>query len=191
MPDKRTVVKIGTNKTIYYCCFSLFLMNFSNLHIAFSCMAALKHNFDICWMKLNWLSISTPSNFTGLVVSISLFYIFNLCVVWFPFLLFIIIAWNVSGLAIMLLFLNQSIPNSDSFSSVWRRSFRFLQVTVMVLSFAKLYKSDFVSHKNKSVTKMLNRIGPTIDPCGTPESIVLKETRYTLLIFTLCFRWFK
>ena len=138
-------------------------MNFSNLHIAFSCMAALEHNFDICL----------------------------LCVLWFPLLLFIIIAWNLSGLAIMLLFLNQSIADSGSFSSVWRRSFRFLQVTVMVLSSAKLYKSDFVSHKNQSVTKMLNRIGPTIDPCGTPESIVLKETRYILLIFTLCFRWFK
>ena len=88
----------------------------------------------------------------------------------------------------MLLFLNQSIADSDSFSSVLRRSFRFLQVTVIVLLSAKLCKSDIVSHKSKSFTKTLNRIGPTIDPCGTPEILVLKETRYILLIFTLCFR---
>ena len=49
MPDKRTVVKTGVKKTVYNIdIFSLFPMNFSNLHIAFSCMAALEHNFDIC-----------------------------------------------------------------------------------------------------------------------------------------------
>ena len=78
----------------------------------------------------------------------------------------------------------QSTADSDSFSSVRRRSFRFLQVAAMVLSSAKLCKSDFVSHKNKSLIKMLNKIGPSIDPCGTPESMVLKKLNI-LLIFTL------
>ena len=156
---------------------SLFPMNFANPHIAFSCMAALEHKFDICWFKLSWLSISIPSNFTDLVVSISLLYIFNLCVFWFALLLFIIIAWNLSGLAIMLSFLNQSTADSDSFSSVRRRPFRFLQVT-------KLCESDFVSHKSKSFIKMLNRIGPSIEPCGTPKSIVLKKLDI-LLIFKI------
>ena len=81
-------------------------------------------------------------------------------------------------------------PDSDSFLSVRRRSFRFLQVTATVLSSAKLCESDFVSHKNKSFIKMLNRIGSSIDPCGTPESIVQKKIDI-LLIFTLCFRYFK
>ena len=36
-------------------------------------------------------------------------------------------------------------------------------------------------------TKMLNRIGPSIEPCGTPDSILLKKLDI-LLIFTLCFR---
>ena len=78
----------------------------------------------------------------------------------------------------------QSTADSDSFSGVRRRSFRFLQVAAMVLSSAKLCKSDFVSHKNKSLIKMLNKIGPSIHPCGTPESMVLKKLDM-LLIFTL------
>ena len=142
-------------------------MNFSNLHIAFSCMAALEHNFDICWLILSWLSISICSNFTDLVASISLFYI--LWVIWFSFLLFIIIAWNLSESAIILLFLNQSSTDSDSFSSVWRRLLqvivnycKLLQETEMVLPSAKLCKSDFVRHENKSFITMLNRIGPSI-----------------------------
>ena len=141
-------------------------------------------------MKLRWLSISIFSSFTDLVVSISWFYIFKLYGIWFSLLLFIIIAWNLSGLAIMLLFLNQSTADSDSFSSVRRRSFRFLQVTAMVLSSAKLCKSDFVSYKNKPFITMLSRIEPSIEPCGTPESIVLKKLDI-LLVFTLCFRCFK
>ena len=141
-------------------------------------------------MKLRWLSVSIFSSFTDLVVSISWFYIFKLYGIWFSLLLFIIIAWNLSGLAIMLLFLNQSTADSDSFSSVRRRSFRFLQVTAMVLSSAKLCKSDFVSYKNKPFITMLSRIEPSIEPCGTPESIVLKKLDI-LLVFTLCFRCFK
>ena len=70
----------------------------------------------------------------------------------------------------MLLFLSQSIANSDSFSSVWRRLFKFFQVTAMVLSSAKLSISDLVSHENKTL--------PSIERCGTPESIVLKKDIY-------------
>ena len=90
------------------------------------------------------------------VISILLLYIFNLCIIWFPLLLFIIIAWNLS--AILLLFLNQSTADSDSFPSVRRRSSRFLKVAVMVLTSAKLCKLDFVSHKNNSFRNILNRI---------------------------------
>ena len=75
MPDKKTVVKIGVDKTVYHFYFvlisSYFVMTFANLHIAFTYMAALEHNFDICLLKLSWLSISIPVNFTDLVVSIS------------------------------------------------------------------------------------------------------------------------
>ena len=43
MPDKRTLVKTGVNKTVIIAIFYLFPMNFANLHIAFSCMTALEH----------------------------------------------------------------------------------------------------------------------------------------------------
>ena len=89
----------------------------------------------------------------------------------------------------MFLVLSKSIADSDSFSSVRRRSFRSLQVTLMILSSAKLCNSDFVSHKNKSFIKTLNRNEPSIEPCGTPKSIALKKLDI-LLIFTLCFRFF-
>ena len=84
----------------------------------------------------------------------------------------------------MLLFLNQSTADSDSFSNVRRRSFRFLQLTAMVLSSAKLCKSDFVCYKNKSFIKMLNRIGPITEAHDTPDSLALKKLDI-LLIFTL------
>ena len=59
------------------------------------------------------------------------------------------------------------------------------QVTAMVLSSAKLCKSDFASHKNKSFIKMLHRIGPSIESCDTPERIALKKTRYIVTFYTL------
>ena len=39
-------------------------------------------------------------------------------------------------------------------------------------------RSDLVSHENKWFIKMLCSIGPSIERCGTPESIVLKKTIY-------------
>ena len=101
-----------------------------------------------------------------------------------------IIAWNLSGLAIVILYLNRSTADSNSFSSVWRRSFKLFEVTEMVLSSAKFCKSDSASHKNKSFIKILNRIGPITGPCGTPESVTLKQLDI-LLIFKLCFWGFK
>ena len=56
----------------------------------------------------------------------------------------------------------------------------------MVLSSAKLCKSYFFSHKNKSFTKLLNRIGPSIEPRDPPESMVLKKLDI-LLIFNFVF----
>ena len=53
---------------------------------------------------------------------------------------------RIGSKPIMLLLLNQSTADSDSFSSVRRRLFRFLQATATVLSSAKLCKSDFVCH---------------------------------------------
>ena len=64
----------------------------------------------------------------------------------------------------MLLFLNQIIADFDSFLSVWQRLVKLLQVTAMILSSAKLCKSEFFSHKNRSVNNIWKKIGPSIEP---------------------------
>ena len=152
-------------------------MNIAYLHVLFSYITALEHNFDLCWLKLRWLSISIPTNFKDLGFPIPLLYIFDLCVNWFSLLLFIITAWNLSRLTMALFFLNQSTADSGSCSRVWRRSFKLLHVTTATLLSVKCFKSDFVSHKKKSYIKMSKRIGPSIEPC---DVVHLKVPRHML-----------
>ena len=152
-------------------------MNIAYLQVLFSYIMALEHNFDLCWLKLRWLSISIPTKFKDLGFRIPLLYIFDLCVFWFSLLLFIIIAWNLSRLTIVLFFLNQSTADSGSCSRVWRRSFKLLHVITAILLSVKCFKSDFLSHKRKSYIKMSIRIGPSIEPC---DVVHLKVPRYML-----------
>ena len=56
-----------------------------------------------------------------------------------------------------------------------------------MLSSAKLQTSDFVMKKNKSFMKILKRIGPRIEPCGTPVLMSHHELKDEP-IFVLCFR---
>ena len=154
--------------------FSLFPTNFANLHIVFSWMTALEHNFDIWWLKLSWLSISIPSNFTDLIVSIS----------YYIFLILPSFIHNNSLKPIRIGY--HVIVLKPIYRWFWfffkctEESLRFLQVSAMVSSSAKLCKSDFVSYKNKSFIKILNRIGPSINPCGTPERYIVNF--HTLLL---------
>ena len=60
----------------------------------------------------------------------------------------------------------------------------------MVLSSAKLCRSEFFSHKNRFLRNILNKIGPSTEPCGTPDRIFSKRLEI-LLIDTFCFRSFK
>ena len=46
-------------------------------------------------------------------------------------------------------------------------------------------KLDIDSYKIKSFIKMLKRIRPSTEPCGTPESIAMKKTRYIVNFHTL------
>ena len=82
----------------------------------------------------------------------------------------------------ILLFLIQSTVDSNSFSKDWKGSFRFLKVTAMVLLSAKLCKSEFVSHMNKSFLKMLNRRGPSIESSGTPKKNVYESRTITFFL---------
>ena len=90
----------------------------------------------------------------------------------------------------MLLLLNQSKADSDSFSGVWQRLVKLLQVTAIVLLSAKLCRSKFFSHKSRSLRNILNKIGPSIEPCDTPDIIISKRLEI-LLIHTFCLRSFK
>ena len=53
-------------------------------------------------------------------------------------------------------------------------------VADIVLSSAKLKRSDNFNVESRSLRNILNNIGPSIDPCGTPESNVRKSLK-TLL----------
>ena len=57
----------------------------------------------------------------------------------------------------------------------------------MVLSSAKLCRSDFFSYKNLSLTNVLNTIRPSIEPCGLLDRIISKRLEM-LLTDTFCFR---
>ena len=59
-------------------------------------------------------------------------------------------------------------------------------VADIVLSSAKLKRSDNFNVESRSLRNILNNIGPSIDPCGTPDSNVRKSLK-TLLTFTFCF----
>ena len=61
VPHKRAVIEIGIYKTgIYTTSNSFWLMYFFSLNIAFSCMDALSHSFEIWSSNDNRLSIVIP-----------------------------------------------------------------------------------------------------------------------------------
>ena len=63
-------------------------------------------------------------------------------------------------------------------------------MAVKVLSSAKLCKSDFSMHRNKSLRNISKMIGPYIEPCGTPDKIFWNALKM-LFILIFCFRSFK
>ena len=70
----------------------------------------------------------------------------------------------------MILFrLNQSITFSESFSKVFSSNYFSFEIEEIVLSFAKLYISEFSNVVSRSFRNMLNKIGPKMEHCGTPE----------------------
>ena len=59
-------------------------------------------------------------------------------------------------------------------------------VVDIVLSSAKLKRSDNFKVESRSLRNILDNIGPKIDPSGTPDSNVRKLLKQ-LLNFTFCF----
>ena len=169
--------------------FSDFPIYFWSRPKAINCIAALEHKVDMCWSNCRRSLIVMASSFTDLVDSITLLSIDSLYLASLSFL-FKTIAWNLSALTIILFCLYQLTADSDSCSKVFKSPVKVLQVAVMVLSLAKLCKSDFLMHRNKSMRNILKRIGPNIEPCGTPDKIFWNALKM-LFILIFCFRSFK
>ena len=83
--------------------------------------------------------------------------------------LYKIIDWNFSELTIILFRLNQLTAFYDSFSKVASSVYFSFEIEEIALSSAKLYISEFSSVVSRSFRNMLNKIGPKMEPCGTPE----------------------
>ena len=106
------------------------------------------------------------------------------------FFLSIIMAWNLSGFTIIVLSLTHCTAFSDSEVKLLIDSFRDFSVhEIIVLSLAKFCNSTF-SIQIKILMKMLKRMGPKIDPCGTQDNKTWK-TLYVLFICTFSFLPFK
>ena len=135
---------------------------------------------SICKLKVSLLSIWTPNILTSETTLI-----FSLSIVIFSFrcksefFLSNEIAWNLSGLTVILLSLNQFMAQLLSDSKMLTRFFTVLAKLDKVLSSAKLWTDTLHRKKKKSLKKILNKTGPTIEPCGTPDFVVWK--------FCLCY----
>ena len=81
------------------------------------------------------------------------------------------IAWDFSGLTIILLFLNRFIITSDSDCKVFFNSVTGFAAADKELSLAKFCIDALETKKNKSFMEKLNRIGRVMESCGTPEII--------------------
>lgn len=101
--------------------------------------------------------------------------------------------WNLLGLTIMVFFLNQLIATSDAHSKFDIKFPKLSKIESMILSSGKLLIlliSVYLIHRNKSLMKILKRIGPKIEPCGTHNKV--SKICFILLVFCLClFRWYE
>ena len=118
--------------------------------------------------KFSLLSISMPNSLTDDTMVNSTPFIFNKDL-FKSFLELMIIDSNLSGFTIMLSVLNQYIVVSHSSYKISKISVKSLLPTYIVLSSAKFASSASLMKKNKSFIKRLKRIGPRIDPWGTPD----------------------
>ena len=107
-----------------------------------------------------------------------------------PFLELIIIDWNLSEFTIILFVLNQFTVVSHSLRNISESSGKSLLPTYIVLSSAKFASSASLIKKNKSFIKRLKRIGPRMDPWGTPDKRIWKKLSVSFIL-TLCFLRFK
>ena len=87
-------------------------------------------------------------------------------------------SWNFAGFIILELKLNHFITRLISVSSLITTLSRQLSPIYRLLSSAKLQTSFSLRNKNISFMNLLNKIGPSIDPCGTPRTISIRSLKY-------------
>ena len=95
-------------------------------------------------------------------------------------------ALNLSGLTNIPFLVNHFIAHSDSDFRIFFSLSTVFAKPESVLPSAKLWTVAYCIKKKKSLKNATNKTGPTIEPCGTPEIISLKEL-LILLIRTHCF----
>ena len=155
-------------------------MNFANLHIVFSCMAAFEHNLIYAdWNLANYQSLYLVI----LQIWLSLFH----CYMFLIYVLFDSPFFIHNNILKLIRIGYHVIVLKPIYRWFWRWLFRFLQATAMLLLSAKSCKSEFVSHKNNSFIKTENRIGPSIIVLKlvVHPKVIYEKTRYIINFHTL------
>ena len=111
------------------------------------------------------MSIPTPKSFT-----LSEFSLVLLCGLVLPLLLSVVIDWNLSGIYVTQLFVNLFIAHSAAFSNFLIKSYKSLEKAEMLLLSTKSCKLAVPDQRNRSLTKMLKRIGPNTVPFAISRS---------------------
>ena len=144
----------------------------------------------MCSLKLSLSSVWTPRSCTD-----EFDLIFSFPISTYTFLLLDLplsrrITWNLSGFTIILLLWSQFIAVSHSDCKIVTSPLSVFAKLHRVLSSAKLWTDAFGIKKKKSLKKILNKIGPKIEPWGTPD-IIVSNSLCLLFIWTHCLRSFK
>ena len=82
-------------------------------------------------------------------------------------------------------YLNHWTTFSDSEVKLLISSFGDFSVYEIVLSSAKLCNSAFSIQRKRLLMKILKRMGPKSDPCGTPDNKTWKTLYLQILFSTL------
>lgn len=78
---------------------------------------------------------------------------------------------NLSSISIMLIFLNRNITISHSFRRVSHSFVKSLLQRYNISSVKSASSGSFIK-RNKLLKNILKRIGPRMDPCGTPNKMI-------------------
>ena len=98
------------------------------------------------------------------------------------------ISWNFDRLVTISLSLSHCIALFVSISSLKEMVSNSFPQAYRVVSSAKLQISVSLMKRSKSLIKTLKRIGPSIDPCGTPKIISNHSLKDEPTII-LCYLW--